>query len=113
MRLPNFLIVGAAKSGTTSLHYYLQQHPDIYLPAQKELHFFARAHMLRLSCGPGRSEYTLSHLCRTKEEYQSFYAKVTKQSAVGEISPSYLYFSEVSHQIKEELTRPKNHHNTT
>jgi Sulfotransferase family len=106
VRLPNFLIVGAAKSGTTSLHYYLQQHPDIYLPGQKELHYFAREQMLRLSGGPG-DENVLSHVCHTKEEYESFYAKVTQQTAVGDISPSYLYFSEVSHQIKEELHEPK------
>lgn len=106
MRLPNFLIVGAAKSGTTSLHYYLQQHPDIYLPAPKELHYFAREHMLRLTGGPG-DRHVLSHVCQTKEEYESFYAKVTQQSAVGEISPSYLYSSEVSHQIKKELHDPK------
>jgi hypothetical protein len=62
--------------------------------------------MLRLAAGPG-DRNVLSDLCRTKEEYQSFYAKVAHQSAVGEISPSYFYFSEVSHQIKEELHDPK------
>ncbi len=38
--LPNFFIIGAAKSGTTSLHFYLDQHPDIFMAEQKELHFF-------------------------------------------------------------------------
>ena len=33
IKLPNFLIVGAAKSGTSSLHNYLNQHPDIFLPS--------------------------------------------------------------------------------
>jgi Sulfotransferase family len=106
VRLPNFLIVGAAKSGTTSLHHYLQQHPDIYLPAQKELHYFAQEQMMRLSGGPG-DRNVLSHICRTKEEYESCYAKVARQSAVGEISPSYLYFSEISPRIKKELHDPK------
>jgi Sulfotransferase family len=106
VRLPNFLIVGAAKSGTTSLHYYLQQHPDIYLPAQKELHYFAREHMLRLAGGPG-DRNVLSYVCCTKEEYESAYFKVAQQSAVGEISPSYLYFSDVSEGIKKELHDPK------
>jgi hypothetical protein len=106
VRLPNFLIVGAAKSGTTSLHHYLQQHPDIYLPAQKELHYFARDPMLRLTGGPG-DRYVLANICRTWEEYESCYAKAARQSAVGEISPSYLYFSEISRQIKQELRHPK------
>ena len=32
-KLPNFLIVGAAKSGTSSLHNYLNQHPDVFMPS--------------------------------------------------------------------------------
>ena len=36
---PNLLIVGAAKSGTTSLHNYLKQHPEIFMTEHKEPHF--------------------------------------------------------------------------
>ncbi|MDP3972766.1 MAG: sulfotransferase, partial [Candidatus Nanopelagicales bacterium] len=42
MALPTFLIVGAMKSGTTSLHRYLGQHPDVFVSKKKELHFFAK-----------------------------------------------------------------------
>jgi hypothetical protein len=38
--LPNFFIIGAAKAGTTSLFYYLDQHPDVFMAEQKELHYF-------------------------------------------------------------------------
>ncbi|HEY2986755.1 MAG TPA: sulfotransferase [Candidatus Binatia bacterium] len=38
--LPNFLIIGAAKSGTTSLYRYLRAHPQVFMPARKELCFF-------------------------------------------------------------------------
>lgn len=38
--LPNLIIIGAMKCGTTSLHYYLKQHPQIWMSRQKELHFF-------------------------------------------------------------------------
>ncbi|MBE9064634.1 sulfotransferase domain-containing protein [cf. Phormidesmis sp. LEGE 11477] len=38
--LPNLIIIGAMKSGTTSLHYYLNLHPDICMSRQKELDFF-------------------------------------------------------------------------
>ena len=38
--LPNLLIIGAAKAGTTSLHSYLAAHPDIFMSKQKELNFF-------------------------------------------------------------------------
>jgi Sulfotransferase domain len=38
--LPNLLVVGAAKCGTTSLHYYLSLHPEIHMSTPKELNFF-------------------------------------------------------------------------
>jgi len=38
--LPNFLCAGAAKCGTTSLHAILAEHPQIFLPQRKEIHFF-------------------------------------------------------------------------
>lgn len=38
--LPNFLKMGAQKSGTTSLYYYLKQHPEVYMSPAKEVHFF-------------------------------------------------------------------------
>ncbi len=41
MTLPTFVIVGAMKSGTTSLHRYLGQHPDVFVTKKKELHYFA------------------------------------------------------------------------
>src|SRR4051794_37024426 len=39
--LPNLLIIGAAKAGTTSLHAYLDQHPDIGMSKPKELFYFS------------------------------------------------------------------------
>jgi hypothetical protein len=41
MALPTFFIIGAAKSGTTSLHYYLDQHPQIQMSVSKEPNFFS------------------------------------------------------------------------
>src|SRR3546814_19168598 len=41
MTLPDFLIIGAARSATTSLHYYLEQHPAISMSSIKEPNFFA------------------------------------------------------------------------
>lgn len=40
--LPNLIVIGAGKAGTTSLHYYLDQHPDIYMSKVKEPFFFQR-----------------------------------------------------------------------
>src|SRR4051794_18123673 len=40
--LPNFLIIGAAKSGTTSLWSYVDEHPQVFVAEKKELNFFTR-----------------------------------------------------------------------
>src|SRR3954463_6324498 len=49
--LPNFLIIGAMKGGTTSLYHYLRPHPEVFMPVTKELHFFVAEKNLLL--GPG------------------------------------------------------------
>jgi hypothetical protein len=41
--LPNFLIIGAMKGGTTSLWHYLRSHPQVFMPQRKEPHFFSDA----------------------------------------------------------------------
>ncbi|MGB3615662.1 MAG: sulfotransferase, partial [Elainellaceae cyanobacterium] len=40
MNLPSFLIIGAAKSGTTTLANYLRKHPECFIPQEKEPNFF-------------------------------------------------------------------------
>jgi hypothetical protein len=41
MPLPTFFIIGAAKAGTTSLHYYLEQHPEVGMSSNKEPNYFS------------------------------------------------------------------------
>jgi hypothetical protein len=40
--LPNLIIIGAAKAGTTALHHYLGHHPEVFMSRQKELQLFQR-----------------------------------------------------------------------
>ena len=51
MNKPNLLIVGAAKSGTTSLHEYLKHHPDIFMSEHKEPHFLINNEIGMRICG--------------------------------------------------------------
>lgn len=44
-RFPDFIVLGAPKAGTTSIYFYLKQHPDIFLPTNKEPGFFAFENM--------------------------------------------------------------------
>lgn len=104
--LPNFVVVGAPKCGTTSLYQYLRQHPDVYLPAQKELHYFSREELARDTAGPGDANVLL-HLCGSREAYRRHYAGVRGETAVGEVSPSYFDFPEVAERIRDELGAPR------
>jgi hypothetical protein len=106
MRLPNFVVIGAPKCGTTSLHHYLSQHPDVYVPKRKELHYFSYPHIARFSAGPGDANI-LNHFCATRQSYENHYENAGKEAAIGDISPSYLYYAEVSGRIKMELGNPK------
>jgi len=55
IKLPNFLIVGAAKSGTTSLYHYLNQHPEIYMSPVKEPRFITAQFPL-FACGEDKDK---------------------------------------------------------
>ena len=44
MMLPNLIIIGAMKGGTTSQHYYLNLHPEISMSFPKEIDFFSKKH---------------------------------------------------------------------
>lgn len=75
---PNFFIVGAPKCGTTALYRYLRFHPNIFLPAKKEPHFFAR----------DLGDYPA---IKTMEQYLALFAGANpSQHRVGEASVYYL-----------------------
>ncbi len=103
-KLPGFVVVGAPKCGTTSLYHYLKQHPGIYLPARKELHYFSSRALLQNDRGPGDS-VALARVCNTLESYREFYREAEDRQISGDVSPSYLYFDESRHRILEELGR--------
>jgi hypothetical protein len=99
--LPNFLIVGAPKCGTTSLASYLTQHREIFLPDTKphisppktEPNFFV-SDRTAMGVWPGKMRYNLAY---TKlEDYLSLFSEVKDHKMIGEASPSYLYFYEQS-----------------
>lgn len=81
--LPDFLILGAAKSGTTSLYRYLVQHPRIRRARRKEIRFFYREY----AQGPNwyRAHFPLA-LRRSWERLRH------GEFATGEASPSYLFY---------------------
>jgi len=104
MKLPNFLIVGAAKSGTTALYRYLKQHPDIFLPNRKEPHHFSFNDITKNTNGPG--DYVRTAIT-DKNEYFDLFCNVKNQKAVGEASPTYIYMPGTAERIFSELPNSK------
>jgi Sulfotransferase family len=85
--MPSFLIKGAERSGTTSLHDYLHQHPDVYMTPAKEPKFFAFEGERVDFRGPGDRQAMTYWLTTTLDEYQALFAGVTTEAAAGETSP--------------------------
>lgn len=102
MTLPNFLIVGVPKAGTTSLYKYLSQHPDVYVPQIKEPHYFSRNFLLKCISGPGGDRAT-KDVCTTFTKYEKLFNGVKSETSIGEASPSYFYFDECIGDIKSTL----------
>jgi len=103
-RLPNFLIIGAAKSGTTSLYHYLRQHPAVFMPEVKEPRFFAYAENPPAMKGPGdvRTNETAGAVY-TLADYRQLFAGATTETAIGEASPNYLYSETAPRLIREHI----------
>jgi hypothetical protein len=84
-RRPNFFQVGAMKAGTTSMHTYLAQHPDIYMSPRKEPRW--SGFVPDLDSG---SDADGRYFTRDRDEYMSHFAGATDQKIVGESSHVYL-----------------------
>lgn len=106
MIMPNFVIVGAAKAGTTSLYAYLQQHPQIYLSPVKETNFFAFERE-KLDFLGGINPSYLADFKTNIYDYRAQFAGVTNEIAIGEASPAYLYLPQAVERIKHYLADPK------
>jgi len=90
MTLPNMIIVGAPKSGTTTLHYALDQHPEIFMSRIKEPGFFwAYGDEVELK---GPSAILLRHrVINDLGQYMQLFRDVNDEHVVGESSASYMF----------------------
>ena len=99
MTMPNFLIIGAMKAGTTSLYLYLRQHPQVFVAPLKEPWFFALEDETPNFCGPGDQEW-LNITINNIESYRALFQGVTDEKAVGEASTAYLYNQKACDRIR-------------
>jgi hypothetical protein len=92
MTMPNFLIIGAEKAGTTALYHLLSHHPQIYMSAVKEPSFFAFENHIMDYVGPG--DRWINNTARTElANYQDLFNDRIDEKAVGEASTYYMMLS--------------------
>ncbi|HTK85986.1 MAG TPA: sulfotransferase domain-containing protein [Patescibacteria group bacterium] len=88
MNKPNCVIIGAAKAGTTSLYFYLSEHPDVFLPQQlKEINYFSGA----------------NKRIKTESDYLALFNDSGTYKVRMDISTSYLYDFDTPQKIKQML----------
>jgi len=103
--LPNVIIPGAPKAGTTSIAAILNQHPDIYVPPIKEPRFFIKDQIIELADNDPLKRYLLKSSITDWEKYKEIYDK--KQKFKFDASIQYLfYYKTTVFKIKEYLGDP-------
>ena len=88
MTVPNLFLVGAAKSGTTSMENYLSEHPEIYFSPESEVHHFGR-------------DLHIKYRVSDRSEYLRLFADAGDAVAVGEKSIGYLFSETAAREIHE------------
>lgn len=88
-KLPDFIIIGTQKGGTSSLFYYLRQHPDVKASTAKEVHYFDLNYNKGLNW------------------YKSFFPLKSNTKITGEASPYYLFHPHVPARIKKDIPNVK------
>ncbi|MEO1349020.1 MAG: sulfotransferase domain-containing protein [Cyanobacteria bacterium J06635_15] len=101
--MPNFLLIGAGKAGTTAIYEYLRQHPQVYMSPVKEPNFFAFMDERVNFKGPGEREMINRTSVTQPEHYRALFDGVKHESAVGEASQWYLYSDRAAERIKHYL----------
>jgi hypothetical protein len=101
-RMPNFLVIGAAKAGTTSLWHQLDQHPQIFMHPAKKLNFFAIEGKPLEFHGPPPLDLSVYSTATWQDYCLSFNAAAGKV-AVGEVSNSYLYSPDAAGRIRHYI----------
>jgi hypothetical protein len=90
MALPDFLIAGVPKAGTTALHAALVHHPELFLPSIKEPKFFLSDGPPPTAGGPGDVQTYQEHIWR-QSEYEALFDPAPAGALRGEATPFYLY----------------------
>jgi Sulfotransferase family len=99
--LPDFLLIGAPKSGTTALHTALAAHPQLFMSAVKEPKFFLTGEEPPPSRGggPGDVQTYREHIWR-RDDYEALFGAAPPGALCGESTPFYLYDRDAQRRIR-------------
>lgn len=102
--MPNFLVIGAAKSGTEALCNYLAQHPDVYMCPHREPMFFEAEGRPEVPYrGPGDVAWLAPEMwTSSRAAYEALFADAT-ETAIGEGTASYLYSEDAPARIRRYI----------
>lgn len=98
------MLIGAARSGTTALFRYLEQHPDVGVSIPKEPHYYSLRDSKPSFTGPGDAS-TINKFAVT--DATGYEATFDTSAVRGEASVSYLYYPEVAKSVRAELPDTK------
>lgn len=102
MALPDFLIVGAPKAGTTALHVALGRHPQLYLSRVKEPKYFLTSGRPRAQGGPGDAK-TLREQVWQRDKYEALFADAPAGALLGESTSLYLHDAVAMQRIRTAI----------
>ncbi|MGR3762443.1 sulfotransferase (plasmid) [Roseobacteraceae bacterium NS-SX3] len=103
--MPDFLIIGAARAGTTALFRALRQHPAVFMPEAKEPNFFCFEGEELAYRGPG-ADYVNNSVTRL-EDYQALFDPAPEGALCGEASPLYLFSPKAPERIHHHIPQVK------
>jgi hypothetical protein len=107
MTKPDFIIIGAPKSGTTSIYHYLHQHPQIWMPALKEPSYFLFDGASPPVFGGPKDAIRLRELIQTWDRYQALFKQKPEGKITGEASVRYMYSEQACAAINLRLPDAK------
>lgn len=104
MPLPTFLVIGAAKSGTTALYAYIGQHPEVYMPPKKEPSWFSfDGQQVNFTVPHGKVASDWPGFITDRSSYEALFSLAPASQMRGDVSPAYLYWPGTAERVAAEV----------
>lgn len=112
-RLPNFLLIGAMKAGTTSLYHYLKIHPQIFMPEYKAPEFFVEESNWRRGIDWYRKQFALAGADAVAiGEASNVYTKYPRYKGVPQRIAAHIPEARLIYVVRDPINRIRSHYQT-